>query len=67
MKRRKILAGVAFGGAALAASTARGQTYPARVVTLVVPFGAGSGSDVTARIVAQQLGPALGQNVIIEN
>jgi tripartite-type tricarboxylate transporter receptor subunit TctC len=37
------------------------------VITLVVPFGAGSGSDTTARILAQNLGPLLGQNVIIEN
>lgn len=67
MERRRFLAGVGAGGAALVAGTARGQTYPNRVITLVVPFGAGSGTDVTGRIVAQQLGPALGQNVIIEN
>ncbi len=65
MQRREFLAGAAFGGAALAADAARGETYPSRVITLVVPFGAGS--DVTARIVGQQLGPALGQNIIIEN
>lgn len=67
MKRREFLARTAVGGAALSAGAARGETYPSRIVTLVVPFGAGSGSDVAARIIAQSLGPALGQNVIVEN
>ena len=43
------------------------QTYPARAVTLVVPFAAGGPTDTIARIMAQAMGPALGQSVIVEN
>ena len=43
------------------------QTYPARFITLVVPFGAGSGTDVVARILATQVSEILGKQVVIEN
>ena len=43
------------------------QTYPNRVVRMVVPFSAGSGSDVIGRMVAGGLGEVLGQQVIVEN
>jgi tripartite-type tricarboxylate transporter receptor subunit TctC len=43
------------------------QTYPTRPVTIVVPFAAGGGNDVLARLLAQRMGAALGQNFIIEN
>ena len=66
MERRGFLVGAAAGGAMLA-TAAQAQAYPNRIITIVVPFGAGSGTDVTGRIVAHNLGPALGQNVIIEN
>jgi tripartite-type tricarboxylate transporter receptor subunit TctC len=41
--------------------------YPSRHVTMIVPFPAGSGPDVYARIVAEKLGARLGQPVVIEN
>jgi len=41
--------------------------YPARPVTLVVPFPPGGGTDTGARIVAQKLGAKWGQTVIVEN
>lgn len=65
MERRGFLA-TAIASLGWAAG-ARAQAWPSRPITVVVPFGAGSGTDVTGRILAQQLGPALGQNVIIEN
>jgi tripartite-type tricarboxylate transporter receptor subunit TctC len=43
------------------------QTYPTRVVTLVVPFAAGGPSDALARLVAQSMSGTLKQQVIIEN
>lgn len=49
------------------AGPAAAETYPARPVTLVVPQGPGSGSDVTARLLATHLGPELGQTVVVEN
>jgi tripartite-type tricarboxylate transporter receptor subunit TctC len=58
------LALIAIGGIADAADA---QTYPARPVTLIVPFPAGGGVDAVARIVAEKLGTGLGQQVIIDN
>jgi len=46
---------------------ARAQDYPARPITLMVPFPAGGGVDVVGRIVAEKLSAALGQQVIIDN
>jgi tripartite-type tricarboxylate transporter receptor subunit TctC len=46
---------------------AQAQTYPTRVVTLVVPFAAGGPSDALARLVAQSMSGTLKQQVIIEN
>jgi tripartite-type tricarboxylate transporter receptor subunit TctC len=52
----------------LACSTACwSQQYPARVVRLVVPSSPGGGSDIIGRILAQKLGEALGQQVVIDN
>jgi tripartite-type tricarboxylate transporter receptor subunit TctC len=46
---------------------AHAQTYPSRPITLIVPFPAGGGNDTIARLVAQGLGNALGQQVVVEN
>src|SRR5262245_16747305 len=43
------------------------QDWPSRNVTIVVPLGAGSGSDLTARLIGEQLGKQLGQSFVIEN
>src|SRR5258708_22352358 len=55
------LAAIATTGAASA------QSWPARPVTMVVPFAAGSSSDTAGRILAVGISEALGQQVIIEN
>src|SRR5215213_8509455 len=54
-------------GATLFAGAALAQTYPARVIKMVVPYPAGGPTDVIARVVAEELGKSLGQNVIVEN
>src|ERR1700687_6181051 len=46
---------------------ASAQTYPARPIRLIVPFAAAGPTDVIARIVAQKLSDAWGQQVYIEN
>jgi tripartite-type tricarboxylate transporter receptor subunit TctC len=43
------------------------ETYPSRSVLMVVPFAAGGGTDIEARVTAQELGKALGETFIIEN
>jgi len=56
-------AGLVFGASAVCAQT----VYPAGTITLVVPFGAGSGTDIGARILAKDLSEALKTPVIIDN
>lgn len=72
ISRRTALASAAIALSSIAASPARAQTapaqeYPSKIVTMVVPFAAGSVTDLLARIVAQRLGEALGQSVVVDN
>lgn len=60
------LAIVALGATALVPS-AFAQAYPARPVTLVVPFPPGGGTDTGGRVIAEQLSRRWGQPVIVEN
>ncbi len=50
-----------------AVPTASAQTYPTRQLTLIVPFPPGSTTDLVGRILADELGKSLGQNVVIDN
>src|SRR5436190_23885564 len=43
------------------------QDWPTRPITLIVPFAAGGGVDVSARIQAQRMSEMLGQTIIVEN
>ena len=61
---RLAAAGVLLAASVVAASA---QDFPTHPITMIVPFAAGGTSDVIARAVAEQMGAALGQNVIIEN
>src|SRR5262249_16731711 len=51
----------------VAVSPAAAETYPARTVTIVTPFAAGSQTDTAARIVGQYLQDALGQPFVVGN
>jgi len=46
---------------------ASAQTWPERPLKLIVPFQAGSSSDIIARLIAAKLGDRLGQQVVVEN
>ena len=63
-KQLTILAAVA---ALLFGPTARAEDYPSRSITLVAAFGPGSISDTLCRVVAEPLGAALKQSVVVEN
>ncbi|WP_332778102.1 tripartite tricarboxylate transporter substrate binding protein [Polaromonas sp.] len=56
-----------LSGLALALCAAAAQAYPDKTITIVVPTAAGGGNDAMARIVAQKMGPLLGQTVIVDN
>jgi len=56
-----------LAGAALLSQAAAAQPYPSRVIKMIVPYPAGGPTDVIARIVAEEMGKDLGQNVIVEN
>jgi len=56
-----------FALTALFAHSAAADDYPARPVKLIIPFAAGAGTDLTGRIVAQELGKRLHQQFVVEN
>jgi tripartite-type tricarboxylate transporter receptor subunit TctC len=60
---------VLVAGAAMfcAALDAFAQDYPARAITLIVPYAAGGGNDAMARAMADKMGASLGQQIVIEN
>jgi tripartite-type tricarboxylate transporter receptor subunit TctC len=60
MRIPALLAALATALAPTLWTAAAAETWPSRVVTMVVPFPPGGGTDTGARIVAQKLGPALG-------
>ena len=64
--RRLLLVAVA-AAAAMFSAALYAQSYPSRPVTMIAVFGPGSASDTICRIIANELGPALGQPVIVED
>src|SRR5208282_4901398 len=56
-----------FALAAFAMSAAGADDYPAKAIRLIVPYPAGGGIDIVARIFQEKLGEALGQQIVIEN
>jgi tripartite-type tricarboxylate transporter receptor subunit TctC len=69
MKQRRalglalLLASVAFA----VPNSVAAQDWPSRAITVIVPLGAGSASDIIARVVMEQVGRQLGQTIVVEN
>ena len=63
--RARLAAAVLAAGTALA--PAHAQSYPNQPVRWVVPYPAGGGTDVVARMLGQSMGQALGQSILIDN
>ena len=59
-------ASAAFG-AAFASDPASAQAYPAKNITIILPYSAGGSSDVLARATAKLLGDAWGRNIVVDN
>ncbi len=65
MLTRRTLLGTAAAGIATPALAQ--QVAGGRTIRIIVPFGAGGAVDIVARLVAQEIGPRLGQTVVVEN
>jgi tripartite-type tricarboxylate transporter receptor subunit TctC len=64
--RRRLLGGLALAAVAVPLG-AFAQAYPAKPITIVVPFAAGGTTDILARVIGQALTKDLGQSVIVDN
>src|ERR1700758_4299046 len=67
MRTKRIFLTAIVGIGLAGASPASAQSYPDRLIKIVVPYPPGGPADVAARLVTQPLSARLGQNVIVEN
>jgi tripartite-type tricarboxylate transporter receptor subunit TctC len=67
LRRRRLLQLAAVTAVAAVARVARAQSYPARAVRLIVPFGPASGADIAARLFADRLAVRWDKPVVVEN
>src|SRR5215470_15217471 len=66
MRRREFI--TLLGSATILSSRAgAADSYPTRPIRLVVPFPAGGGTDIVARVLGQKLSEGLGQQIVIDN
>jgi len=69
---KRLLPVVVFGASVALAATlgstiVRAQSYPNRLITVIIPFAGGSASDVVARIMLDRMSKNMGQTIVIEN
>src|SRR5262245_16752444 len=67
MKTLRLIALMALGTFAMAATVAAQDKYPVKPVKIVVPYGPGGATDIVTRIVAEQMRQSLGQSFVVEN
>lgn len=67
MLTRRALVATAAAAAVAVGALAHAETYPSKLIKLIVPYTAGSPNDVVARMLVQNLQPRLGQPIIIDN
>jgi len=67
LRKFHVLVPLALAGLVSHALPAAAQEYPSRPITLIVPFSAGGGVDVMARLLAEKLRDSLHQNIVVEN
>jgi tripartite-type tricarboxylate transporter receptor subunit TctC len=64
---RRTYLGILAASALCLSPTAHAQTYPTKLIRIIVPFPAGGATDTVARLLAEKMGPRLGQTIIVEN
>lgn len=63
-----VLAGAAYAGPSFGqGSSAKGDAYPTKPVRLIIPWPAGGGTDIVARIIVQKMSENVGQTFVIDN
>ena len=67
LHRRTVLASAAAALTVARADLARAQAYPSKTVRLIVPFAPGGTTDIIARVVSGNVGPLLGQTLLVDN
>jgi tripartite-type tricarboxylate transporter receptor subunit TctC len=63
----KQIVAVAVAAFSISLNTAQAETFPSKPIHLIVPFAAGGGVDICARVIGQRMSESLGQPVIVEN